>query len=198
MALAKSFGSLLEDPLVPIVWKPKAREICLGWNDYGGGWYGHNAKFRGDSIVLRFCQEKQIAIAIVARQEHAAYVTLGSLFGRHLDEFCAMYVPKQLTAEEWTKVDASCFIGRFENAAMAYLVDMAADKALKVGVHQKSSPTITTNEPLIKRRLRAAADQVFYSVPADHALLPFVQFFGLADGKYQYLFSNQQIFPRIR
>jgi hypothetical protein len=81
---------------------------------------------------------------------------------------------------------------------MAYLVDMAADKALKVGVHQKSSPTITTNEPLIKRRLRAAADQVFYSVPADHALLPFVQFFGLADGKYQYLFSNQQIFPRIR
>jgi hypothetical protein len=187
---------LIKNSRTPGVWKPKVRRICLGWNDYGGGWYGHNAKFRGDSVILRFSPKEQVAIAIAARQEHAAYVTLGGMFGERFDEFRAMSIPRKLSGDEWSKVDASRYLGRYANATTVLEIGVTADRSLKVSVRerQRERPNSAFG---IRRRLVAAADGVFFSRPADLAELPFVQFVDLSGDKYRYLFSNQRLFPRI-
>jgi hypothetical protein len=51
-------------------------------DDYGGGWFGHNANFEGDSVIVRFSPARKVALAITARQRGAAYTILASIFAR--------------------------------------------------------------------------------------------------------------------
>jgi CubicO group peptidase (beta-lactamase class C family) len=69
-------------------WHPLERGITLGFKSAGGGWLGHQSVWPGASTFLRFQPQRQLALAVVAREQPAALVALGVL-GKHFPELFA-------------------------------------------------------------------------------------------------------------
>ena len=195
--LSDNLRELWNKSYVPAGRQWQLRRVALGLNDYGGGWYGHNAHLHGDSAVIRFNPERKIAIAITASQEVAAFTLLGSIFGHAMPEFSSQPAPRYLTSQQWLSIDSSGYVGRYENASLALIVDVAANKSLRVRVFRKSDLSRGNTEPSIKRYLRPAEDDLFFSSPPEPLVIPFVQFLERTEeGQHKYLCTGRQIYPR--
>jgi CubicO group peptidase (beta-lactamase class C family) len=76
-------------PITPLPgWHPLERGITLGFKSAGGGWLGHQSVWPGASTFLRVHPQRQLALAVVAREQPAALVALGVL-GKHFPELFA-------------------------------------------------------------------------------------------------------------
>jgi CubicO group peptidase (beta-lactamase class C family) len=69
-------------------WHPFERGIALGFKSAGSGWLGHQSAWPGASTFLRVHPQRQLALAVVAREQPAALVALGVL-GKHCPELFA-------------------------------------------------------------------------------------------------------------
>jgi hypothetical protein len=106
-------------------------------------------------------------------------------------------MPKFLSPEEWAQTDVGNYIGNYENAALSIVVDLAANKSLRVRVYSKQARSQGSSEPYVKRYLRPAADSVFFSTPPEPLVVPFVQFLDPTNaGKYRYIQNGRMLFAR--
>lgn len=183
---------------VPPGWQPKFKRVCLGMKDFGADWFGHNAKLPGESTVVRFSPTRDVAVAITSRSEEGAHAALGAILGQDLPEFASMQVPRYLTREEWASVDPAQFMGRYENGSLAVLVDVGANGALRARAYVRTSEEQNDTEAHVKRYLKASTENVFFSVPPDPLLIPYVQFLQPDElGGFRFLSTGRQLLRRI-
>jgi CubicO group peptidase (beta-lactamase class C family) len=73
-------------PITPLPgWHPLERGICRGWKAAGSGWFGHQSVWPGAASYLRAHAQRELALAVVARDQAASLVAL-ALFGRVFPE----------------------------------------------------------------------------------------------------------------
>jgi D-alanyl-D-alanine carboxypeptidase len=195
--LSGFIASLREKAFTPPGWQPKFRRICLGMNDYGGDWYGHNARLKGESAVLRFSPSRGVVISVTANQEVAAFLVLASVFGQSNPELSMQSAPRLLTDAECATVDLNNYLGTYENGALLLAITRAANNSLMVRFHRKQGSTADMLSTPTKRYLRPARDETFYTSPIEPIMLPFIQFLAPgADGKFKYIQNGRVLFAR--
>lgn len=179
-------------------WQARFSRVGLGWNEYGAGWFGHSAKFAGESAVVRFCPSHDLGIAITGVPEECAFAILAALFSKMLPEFTAAgSSPKPLSAAEWEQLNPSRYVGTYENASWSLVVDLARNRQLRVRAYLKEGLDPEFPEPYAKRYLKPANSDIFFTDPPEPILLPYMQFLTADDaGSCSYIQNGRQVFIR--
>lgn len=195
----ESIRRLREWAFTPRGWQPKIRRVCLGIHDMGDDWFGHNARFNGDSALFRFSPSRNIAASVVANREEAAYQVFALLFGSLHAELAGASMPRVLNAATWAKSRVDNYIGAFDNAAMRVeIAPSAANQLLVARVYSRAGQGYSA-EPVIKCRLLPAENDVFFSIPQEASVVPFMQFLDRANnGEFRYLQTGRRLFARSR
>jgi hypothetical protein len=177
----------------PKGWQPISRVSCIGWNYYADGWFGHNAQYGSDSLVVRFNIAADQAVVVGAARPEAAHGILGKAFGEYLPEFrSAIPVPQRAKGANSTN---GCE-GAYMNASTSIHIDRAASGALRIRVHARNHPV--TQASTMKRYLQNVGGLLFSLTPSGQSQFPFVEFVEPdADGQFQHLHNGHQVFTRV-
>jgi len=176
-------------------WHPKIRRACLGFHDLGDDWYGQNSRLDGESALFRFSPSRNIATAVIADREGAAYIVFASLFGGSHCELDSISPPRLLDADSWANIPVAGFTGSFENAALRIQIRQMADRSIAARVFSRID--ISQAGPVVKRQLLPAESNLFFPSPPERFVIPFVQFLDPdSDGEFRYLHTGRRLFAR--
>jgi CubicO group peptidase (beta-lactamase class C family) len=90
-ALAATQNDGFGAPITPLPgWHPLECGIALGFKVAGGGWLGHQSVWPGASTILRVHPPRELALAVVSREQPAALVALGVLGKRFPELFAGL------------------------------------------------------------------------------------------------------------
>lgn len=145
-------------------WNPTSRAATCGWNDYGDGWFGHNALIGSHSVILRFQPDRNLALVVTSHTPRAFHAAAG-VFGDVLPELRnPVRAPRRLLQKEITPAALHKHCGTYENQAVRINVERSARVSLplNVSVHPKGA----TNR-VLQFHLQPAQHGVFFAIPSD-------------------------------
>ena len=176
-------------------WSSQEHGIRLGWKHYGSAWFGHNSALPGAAALARVLQPEGLAI-VVSSGNHSLANILARLFGNALPALAGVRVPRPLSAEETAALDLAPFVGTYANSALMISITRSKPGTLQLQVFPRIGAS-TAVEPRMTATLRAAHDNVFYTVPAHTELFPFVQFVEAPPARSRFLWNGRCVWPAL-
>ena len=178
-------------------WSPIEKGAAIGWKYYGVGWFGHNANFPGGTVLIRLHsgQRRAIVVAVKATNVDAAFPILDGVFGDVLPSLVTLNLPTLLTTEQWQSVDSSRFTGIYANRSQT--VSIESRQGMLHVILQQAPRGASDAAPCISKRLRPAAESIFFPEPGQLETLPFIQFVRPEGaGQFQYIWNGRHVWRR--
>lgn len=195
----RALNCLLEESHPLPGWHPLESAAGLVWKQFHSGWYGHDGRWLGNSVVVRLHPRRGIAI-IITGEIHRGDPTiriLANLFGDLFPELVTCEVPQLLTKEENRALELERYVGRYKSSSGCLAVTQEGDQLNICATHNpESNPPIRV--PVTSHRLRGAKQHVFWTDPPELHALPFVQFVSpLHDRGFEYIWNGRNVWRRV-
>jgi len=182
--------------VAPAGWHPTIRRFCLGWDDFGSGVFGHNSNGVHDSAAVRFSPDTGEAIAVTVKNGKTAVNALRLVHGSGLQGSPPPRLPRLLSSAEWSRADASRYVGTYEAAFLKIDVDVTDSGSLRAHVYRKDERP-RKGKPWIGRVLIPAEGDNFVPNPPDTEVLSLVHFsHPTSRGRYRYLQARNCVYMR--
>jgi CubicO group peptidase (beta-lactamase class C family) len=176
-------------------WSAGEKANHFGWNEYEGGWFGHNSIYPGAPAFLRIHPDRQVALVLSSRDISPTTV-VARLFGREYPDLLRTKAPRLLSTGGAASDRSAGYEGQYGSSRWRFSVDCSADRLLRVNVYDTRSGKARP-QPCASARLIAAEDDVFVVKPSQPGMARFYQFLRLGGGRFDYLWDGETSFRRL-
>lgn len=190
-ALFDSTGAA-PSPAVPLPgWHSIEQGVQLGWKDYGSGWLGHTSEGLGTSALIRIHPARRIGV-VVAADSHSPMAVASALLGKLLPGFVSLRMPKLLARQDVAQLAIAQYTGVYSDSRLSIDIAPGQSSPLQLQARHRRDAEVDA-EPFFVSALQAAQNHIFFPVPADAVLCPFVQFVESRDGTFRYLWNGKNL-----
>jgi hypothetical protein len=168
--------------------------IYRGWKCFGPGWFGHNTRAPGYTVVLRVQPRQQVAIMVASEDAFASGI-VARLFGDWIPQLRAVHIPALLCDTESLESHPEEYVGTYANAASEVSISGLNVRKLEIAARQQP-PNAASGAALLKANLRPAQQHVFFMQPPNSGEFPFVQFIADGAGRFTHLWNGKTLWRR--
>jgi hypothetical protein len=177
-------------------WSSQELGVHHGWKVYASGWLGHNSAVPGAAGLVRVLPSAGLALAITSA-DHALSNAFARIFGHLAPELVRLSIPKPLAPAESAALDLDQYVGVYSTSSVQVAITRQDRRALRLAAYHRDASGCGS-EPIVCLDLLPARDNVFFTVPTQTELFPFIQFIDPGATGFGYFWNGRGVWPRIK